>query len=67
MVSESLPKLHKIYLPSVRERDGDTIDSYRHCLSLYQQPLRFVRDITHQCQVGRFLPREYYDILGMAA
>lgn len=36
----------KVYLPSVRGRDGDTIDSYRHSLNLYLQFLRSVQGIT---------------------
>lgn len=30
----------KVYLPSVRSRDGDTIDSYRHSINLYLQFLQ---------------------------
>lgn len=36
----------KVYLPSVKGRDQDTIDSYRHSINLYLRFLRSSQDIT---------------------
>lgn len=36
----------KVYLPSVRRRDGDTIDSYRHSINIYLQFLRYTYGTT---------------------
>lgn len=36
----------KVYLPSVRSRDGDTIDSYRHSINLYLRFLQYTYGTT---------------------
>jgi site-specific recombinase XerD len=36
----------KIYLPTVKSRDGDTIDSYRHSLNIYLQFLQYTQGTT---------------------
>lgn len=36
----------KVYLPAVKSRDGDTIDSYRYSINIYLQFLRFTQGTT---------------------
>lgn len=36
----------KVYLPSVKNRDQDTIDSYRHSMNVYLQFLQDTKGLT---------------------
>ena len=56
----------KVYLPSIKNRDQDTIDSYRHSMNVYLHFLQDTQGLT-LITVRRFLPEEYRVLPRLAA